>query len=315
MIWKLLCTNKGRDRAREAKFPSFLRTTSRRSPSLEPNMSGIFPGSIQPKKKRNPKALQLTAESLAPPLPNMDDEDDPPVLMNDLAPSPSSSSNCTPLHLRASSSASTITQGSSTSSGGGGEGGGALGALGKPSAISRKKPAGLQITKSIPTRPAPTPDSASLSSSSATPEGGEKPSKPRRKKGDLNAGHHPSSSTSSTRSTRTYQQKLADQLSTLDLGGGNGKTKTDLRAEDLKIVGELGSGNGGTVTKVQHGPSGLLMARKVRPPPSLPHSQTITHQGREGEGRLTLFVWLDSLFVCVRSWSSSMRSLRSVSRS
>ncbi|KAL7417127.1 kinase-like domain-containing protein [Mrakia frigida] len=49
----------------------------------------------------------------------------------------------------------------------------------------------------------------------------------------------------------------------MDLGGGNGKTKTDLKTEDLKVVGELGSGNGGTVAKVLHVPSGLYMARKL----------------------------------------------------
>jgi len=62
----------------------------------------------------------------------------------------------------------------------------------------------------------------------------------------------------------------------MDLGGGNGKTKTDLKTEDLKVVGELGSGNGGTVAKVLHVPSGLYMARKVSliplsPPPFYPH--------------------------------------------
>lgn len=38
----------------------------------------------------------------------------------------------------------------------------------------------------------------------------------------------------------------------------------DLRQEDLEIVKELGSGNGGTVSKVKHLPTGTTMARKVR---------------------------------------------------
>ncbi|KAI0152911.1 kinase-like domain-containing protein [Xylariaceae sp. FL1272] len=37
----------------------------------------------------------------------------------------------------------------------------------------------------------------------------------------------------------------------------------DIRPEDLDIVKELGSGNGGTVSKVKHQPTGTTMARKV----------------------------------------------------
>ncbi|KAI1345067.1 MAP kinase [Xylariaceae sp. FL0016] len=37
----------------------------------------------------------------------------------------------------------------------------------------------------------------------------------------------------------------------------------DLRQEDLEIIKELGSGNGGTVSKVKHLPTGTTMARKV----------------------------------------------------
>lgn len=44
--------------------------------------------------------------------------------------------------------------------------------------------------------------------------------------------------------------------------------RLDLKQDDLEIVKELGSGNGGTVSKVRHKASGLLMARKVRLPPN-----------------------------------------------
>jgi mitogen-activated protein kinase kinase len=37
----------------------------------------------------------------------------------------------------------------------------------------------------------------------------------------------------------------------------------DLRQEDLEIMKELGSGNGGTVSKIKHLPTGTTMARKV----------------------------------------------------
>ena len=40
--------------------------------------------------------------------------------------------------------------------------------------------------------------------------------------------------------------------------------KLDLRPEDLEVIKELGSGNGGTVSKVKHITTGTTMARKVR---------------------------------------------------
>ena len=39
--------------------------------------------------------------------------------------------------------------------------------------------------------------------------------------------------------------------------------KLDLRPEDLEFIKELGSGNGGTVSKVKHLTTGTVMARKV----------------------------------------------------
>lgn len=39
--------------------------------------------------------------------------------------------------------------------------------------------------------------------------------------------------------------------------------KLDLRREDLDTLKELGSGNGGTVSKVRHIATGTIMARKV----------------------------------------------------
>jgi mitogen-activated protein kinase kinase len=40
--------------------------------------------------------------------------------------------------------------------------------------------------------------------------------------------------------------------------------KLDLRPEELEVMKELGSGNGGTVSKVKHLTTGTVMARKVR---------------------------------------------------
>ena len=56
--------------------------------------------------------------------------------------------------------------------------------------------------------------------------------------------------------------------------GTNGQTaqleigieyKLDLKREDLEVLKELGSGNGGTVSKVRHKATGTIMARKVEP--------------------------------------------------
>lgn len=55
-----------------------------------------------------------------------------------------------------------------------------------------------------------------------------------------------------------YQSTLTQQLEALSLG------QVALKAEDLREVGELGSGNSGSVKKVLHVPTGTLMAKKVR---------------------------------------------------
>jgi mitogen-activated protein kinase kinase len=56
------------------------------------------------------------------------------------------------------------------------------------------------------------------------------------------------------------------------LGNEEGRTDTleigvefklDLKAEDLIVLKELGSGNGGTVSKVQHAATKVIMAKKV----------------------------------------------------
>ncbi|KAK1593358.1 kinase-like domain-containing protein [Colletotrichum navitas] len=51
-----------------------------------------------------------------------------------------------------------------------------------------------------------------------------------------------------------------DQSAQLEIGI---EYKLDLRPEDLEILKELGSGNGGTVSKVKHVLTGTVMARKV----------------------------------------------------
>jgi hypothetical protein len=59
----------------------------------------------------------------------------------------------------------------------------------------------------------------------------------------------------------TYHTALSNTLANLDM---NQEIKFDLRNEDLKDLHELGQGNGGSVKKVEHIPTGTLMAKKVR---------------------------------------------------
>jgi mitogen-activated protein kinase kinase len=37
----------------------------------------------------------------------------------------------------------------------------------------------------------------------------------------------------------------------------------DLRPQDIEVIKDLGAGNGGTVSKVRHIPTNMVMARKV----------------------------------------------------
>lgn len=60
----------------------------------------------------------------------------------------------------------------------------------------------------------------------------------------------------------TYHATLSNTLANLDM---NAEIKFDLRNEDLKDMQELGQGNGGSVKKVEHIPTGTIMAKKVCP--------------------------------------------------
>ncbi|EJU03332.1 kinase-like protein [Dacryopinax primogenitus] len=68
--------------------------------------------------------------------------------------------------------------------------------------------------------------------------------------------------TPNTGSQRTnLQNKLSEQLATLEMGEKG--ERIELKVEDLKTICELGQGNGGTVSKVMHIPTGKTMARKL----------------------------------------------------
>lgn len=59
-----------------------------------------------------------------------------------------------------------------------------------------------------------------------------------------------------------YHSTLSSTLANLDLNSEN--KFHDLRNEDLKDMQELGQGNGGSVKKVEHVPTGTIIAKKVR---------------------------------------------------
>ena len=52
----------------------------------------------------------------------------------------------------------------------------------------------------------------------------------------------------------------SDRTDTLEIGL---EFKLDLKSEDLVVLKELGAGNGGTVSKVMHATTKVIMARKV----------------------------------------------------
>ena len=52
--------------------------------------------------------------------------------------------------------------------------------------------------------------------------------------------------------------------------------KLDLRSEDLIVLKELGAGNGGTVSKVQHAATKVIMAKKVSHSLMPPSSQSVS---------------------------------------
>ncbi|KAG6865045.1 Dual specificity protein kinase fuz7 [Blastosporella zonata] len=72
-------------------------------------------------------------------------------------------------------------------------------------------------------------------------------------------GSAPNTATASTR-RNTYHATLSNTLANLDM---NAEIKFDLRNEDLKDLQELGQGNGGSVKKVEHVPTGTMMAKKI----------------------------------------------------
>ena len=72
----------------------------------------------------------------------------------------------------------------------------------------------------------------------------------------------PSASDAQIPGGRRNDDKRGD---TLEIGV---EFRLDLRSEDLQVIKELGAGNGGTVSKVMHTATKVVMARKVGHIPS-----------------------------------------------
>ena len=64
----------------------------------------------------------------------------------------------------------------------------------------------------------------------------------------------PSSAPPTASASKTYHSALSEKLANFG---------EDLKNEDLKDIQELGQGNGGSVKKVEHTPTGTIMAKKV----------------------------------------------------
>ncbi|KAF8349506.1 ste7-like protein [Amanita rubescens] len=66
--------------------------------------------------------------------------------------------------------------------------------------------------------------------------------------------------TASPSARKNYHAALSSTIANLDL---NADMKFELRNEDLKDLQELGQGNGGSVKKTEHIPTGTIMAKKI----------------------------------------------------
>jgi mitogen-activated protein kinase kinase len=118
----------------------------------------------------------------------------------------------------------------------------------------KKKPPMMDLSKSRPKPLAP-----AHAPGSPTGNGGTSPGISLVVPGGPNSA--PATGTPSSRPT--YQTTLQQQLADLEINGDSDR-KLDLKLEDLIELSDLGHGNGGSVKKVKHTPSGLIMAKKVR---------------------------------------------------
>ena len=70
----------------------------------------------------------------------------------------------------------------------------------------------------------------------------------------LTVTNPPTSAPPTASASKTYHSALSEKLANFG---------EDLKNDDLKDIQELGQGNGGSVKKVEHTPTGTIMAKKV----------------------------------------------------
>ncbi|KAF8625868.1 hypothetical protein AX15_005162 [Amanita polypyramis BW_CC] len=131
------------------------------------------------------------------------------------------------------------------------------------------------IREPVADRPAPAPVLGSLgtSSGSGSPRSGEKRRPPPLADklnlnahtalgpGDAYSPGYQGSTPAAGRSRSAIQASLSNTLARLDIKGSG--ARFDFKNEDLKSLQELGHGNGGSVVKVEHVPTGTIMAKKI----------------------------------------------------
>ncbi|KAH7100855.1 Pkinase-domain-containing protein [Auriculariales sp. MPI-PUGE-AT-0066] len=67
-----------------------------------------------------------------------------------------------------------------------------------------------------------------------------------------------------TSKNSSYQGMLTEKIADMDLAArDNQEPRIEVKAEDLRELSELGQGNGGSVKKVEHVPTGKIMAKKI----------------------------------------------------
>ena len=109
----------------------------------------------------------------------------------------------------------------------------------------KRKPPAMDLSKTKPKEPLPSSNVDSSSPNLLT----------------VTASPSTTPQTGTMQQKSNYHSRLTEQIATLDM---NSEKKLDLKNEDLKELAELGQGNGGSVKKVVHVPTGTLMAKKVR---------------------------------------------------
>lgn len=124
---------------------------------------------------------------------------------------------------------------------------------------------GNQVTAVAATRAAPSapgkkkPPAMDLSKSRSPPE--TTTSGPERSPSLLAVSTPKSAALTTSSPSRSSYHSLQERLATMEIGHSD--AVMDLKADDFRTLHELGQGNGGTVSKVEHIPTRKIMAKKV----------------------------------------------------